>query len=265
MPSRRRLVKLLRLLAVRDYRRGLRHGVAAAIEHDAAFLAHEPRTVLDVGANRGQFALFALRRFPRARLICFEPLSQPAAVLRRVVGARVGVEVHEVALAAESGTASMHQSRDDDSSSLLPVTRQQQHAFPGSVEVARVDVAVRRLDDCVDPSALARPCLLKIDVQGAELEVLRGSREVLDAVDELIVECSFTELYAGQALADDVIGELRAAGFRLQGFASPTAARTGARCRRTWSSAASLSRRCDDLADRVERSWSGLPPSANAS
>jgi FkbM family methyltransferase len=227
MPSRRRLAKLLRLLAVRDYRHGLRYGVAAAIEHDGAFLEHDPRTVLDVGANRGQFALFALRRFPRARLICFEPLAQPAGVLRRVLAPRAGVEVHEVALAATSGTASMHQTRKDDSSSLLAVTAEQQRAFPGSEEVARIDVPVRRLDDCLDPARLARPCLLKIDVQGAELEVLRGSRRVLAAVDELIVECSFTELYAGQALADDVIGELRAAGFRLHGFASPTVAPDG--------------------------------------
>ena len=219
------MVKLLRLLAVPDYRRGLRHGVAAAIEHDAVFLEHEPRTVLDVGANRGQFALFALRRFPRARLICFEPLARPAGVLRRVVNGRA--DVHEVALAAASGTAGMHLTRKDDSSSLLPVTEQQVHAFPGSREVASVEVPVRRLDECVDPARLARPCLMKIDVQGGELDVLRGCGEVLRSVDELIVECSFTELYAGQALADDVIRELRAAGFRLHGVASRTDAADG--------------------------------------
>jgi FkbM family methyltransferase len=222
-----RAAKLARLLPRREYRAGLRHGVAAAIEHDAARLQRPPRTILDVGANRGQFALFALRRFPRARLICFEPLAEPAAVLRRVVADHPGVEVHEVALSAISGVQSMHLTRKDDSSSLLPVTERQEAAFSGSAEVGRVDVSVRRLDDCVDPATVARPCLLKIDVQGTELDVLRGGRGVLTCVDEAIVECSFVELYAGQALADDVIGELRAQGFRLRGFATPTYAPDG--------------------------------------
>ncbi len=225
--TRRRADKLARLLAAREYRSGLRHGVAAAIEHDAARLSHRPQSVLDVGANRGQFALFALRRFPGARLICFEPLPGPAAVLRRVVAGHPGVQVHEAALSAASGTHSMHLTRKDDSSSLLPVTARQEHAFSGSAEVGRVEVQVRRLDDCVDPATLTRPCLLKIDVQGTELDVLRGGRRVLACVDEVIVECSFVELYAGQALADDVIAELRAHGFRLRGFATPTFADDG--------------------------------------
>src|SRR5215213_1180187 len=92
----RRLRKLLRLLLVREYRHGLRLGVAAAIEHTADYIPCEPATILDVGANRGQYALFALHQYPSAELISFEPLPQAAKVLRRVVERRDNTQVYEV-------------------------------------------------------------------------------------------------------------------------------------------------------------------------
>ena len=64
---------------------------------------------------------------------------------------------------------------------------------------------------------LPGPRLLKIDVQGFELEVLRGAGESLVLVDQVFVECSFVELYDGQALADEVVCYLRDAGLRLVG------------------------------------------------
>jgi hypothetical protein len=79
-----------------------------------------------------------------------------------------------------------------------------------------VDVEVRALDDVADP-AWPSPWLLKIDVQGFELEVLRGGVATLPRVAEVYVECSFFELYEGQALADEVIAFLLASGLRLAG------------------------------------------------
>ena len=64
---------------------------------------------------------------------------------------------------------------------------------------------------------VAGACLLKIDVQGLELEVLRGAPRILAQVDEALIEGSFIELYEGQALADDVIALMREAGLRLAG------------------------------------------------
>jgi hypothetical protein len=77
---------------------------------------------------------------------------------------------------------------------------------------------VRRLDDVLTEPGPARPCLLKIDVQGYELEVLRGGEETLRSVDEVFVECSFVELYTGQALAGELIAYLCSKGFRLTGI-----------------------------------------------
>ncbi len=188
----------------------------------------EAATVVDVGANRGQFALVARRRFPRATIHACEPQPAVARTLTALFADDAAVHVYTVALGASTGERELHVTRADDSSSLLPPTEQQTRAFPGTDEVARIRVPVARLDALLPAARITRPCLLKIDVQGSELDVLRGAEGTLQAVDQLYVECSFVEFYAGQALASDVIAYLRERGFRLAGFSHPTYDASGA-------------------------------------
>jgi FkbM family methyltransferase len=211
--------KLGRLLVVPAYWRGLRHGVAAAVEHEGAALDHDYRTVVDVGANRGQFLLVAARRFPRADLLAFEPLPAAGQVVRRALGRRP-VEVFAMALAATAGTAILHVARADDSSSLLPISARQTSTFPGTDEVDRIEVRTARLDEVLVAPDLARPILLKIDAQGGELAVLQGATGLLDAVATVLVECSFEELYEGQPVVDEVVRFLGDAGFGLHSVGS---------------------------------------------
>jgi FkbM family methyltransferase len=211
-----RLRKLWAALTVPAYRRALRHGVAPSLEHDAVAFPATYRTVIDAGANRGQFALWALRRFPQARLLCFEPLPQAAARLRALVGHRAAVEVFEVALGAASAVEDFHVSHADDSSSLLRIGRQAA-VFAGTAERETIRVRIRRLDEALGARDLPGPVLLKIDVQGGELALLQGAGTVLDAVDAVLVEASFVELYEGQPLVDDVWRLLHARGLRCRG------------------------------------------------
>lgn len=205
---------MARIAVEPGYWPALRSGVAASVEHSRIPLRRDFRTVLDVGASRGQFALFAAQRFPDARIVCFEPLPEPAADLRRIMGDRV--EVHETAVGATAGTETINISARDDSSSLLPIGSRQQHEFPGTGTERRIEVPVTTLDLMMD-GELNGPCLLKIDVQGLELEVLKGATSTLGKVDEALIECSFVELYEGQAMADEVVAHLLEKGLRLAG------------------------------------------------
>lgn len=172
------------------------------------------RTVIDVGASRGQFALFASRRFAEARIVSFEPLPGPAAKLEEVLGTRV--DVRRTAVGSRPGRATVHVSRSDDSSSLLPIGSRQVEEFPGTGEAGSHAAETTTLDLAfAEPPE--RPCLLKIDVQGFELEVLRGAERTLGDVDEALVECSFIELYEGQPLADQIIAFMLEQGLRLKG------------------------------------------------
>lgn len=203
------------MLVVPAYRRALRYGVAAAIEHERTPIPHAPRSVVDVGASRGQFAIVAAQRWPESVIVCFEPLPGPRSKLVRVLKHHPHLSVVDAALSDVASRTAMHISRADDSSSLLSITALQVATFPGTEEVATTNVRTSRLDLELEKGALDRPVLLKIDVQGAELLVLRGAGDLLDDVDMVLVECSFKELYAGQALAGEVVAFLHERGFWL--------------------------------------------------
>jgi FkbM family methyltransferase len=214
--SLRKLAKAARLARVQRFRRAARHGVAAAIEHDIVPLPADMRTVIDVGSHRGQFAVLALARFPSARVLCFEPLPEPREVLLTVVEEdRHRVEVFPYAAALQSSSEKMYVSRADDSSSLLPIGQRHVTAFPGTEARTVAPVRTVRIDRVVD--AVEEPCLMKIDVQGYELQVLQGAESLLPSVRHLLVECSFTELYLGQALAGEVVAYLHDQSYRLSG------------------------------------------------
>jgi FkbM family methyltransferase len=207
-------MKLSRLATRPEHWRALREGVVASVEHaDVPFRA-DVRTVLDVGASRGQFALFALSRFPQAAIRSFEPLPGARDKLKVVTAGRV--EIVAAAVGAEPGRAELNVSAQDDSSSLLPIGRRQVAEYPGTEATTTIEVDVVTLASVLS-EALPGPVLLKIDVQGFELDVLRGAGELLSKVDEVFVECSFVELYDGQALADEVVAFLFEHDLRLAG------------------------------------------------
>lgn len=223
----RRAVKLLRLLPDPAFRRGLRLGVGAAIEHRAVLAPLGLRTVVDIGANIGQFSLLARALYPSARIVGFEPLPEAAARYRRVFTGDDCATLIQAAVAPQRGTATLRVSAAADSSSLLPITPRQVARFPGTQEVGLIPVAAGPLGDHLDRAAIAAPALLKIDVQGFELEVLRASLPLLDAFEYVYVEASFEELYAGQALVPEVRAYLEGCGFREMGCFNTVRLRDG--------------------------------------
>lgn len=207
-----RLLKLPRLWAP------LFKGVAAAVEHPhLRSVCGDLRTVIDIGANRGQFALMARLCFPQARIVAFEPLERPAERFQNVFSNDKNVILHQVAIGTHSHQASIHLSARDDSSSLLPILALQETIFPGTQEVGRRKVKVAPLNEFLCAADIQSPALLKLDVQGYELKVLEGCRPLLTSFDHVYLELSFMELYQGQALADQVIAYLREQNFWLCG------------------------------------------------
>lgn len=212
-----RLDKLLQaLVSWRLLSALLRHRVLAGAEHRRV-LAREIDTVVDIGANRGQFALAARRWAPNARVIAFEPLAGPAAVFRRVFAGDAKVILHQAAIGPSPARQAMHVSAKEDSSSLLPISDAQVAMFPGTQEAGTVEVRVARLDEFLSPDDLPALALLKLDVQGFELDALMGCESLLDRFDWVYCECSYVELYTGQKLVDEVSVWLAERGFVAAG------------------------------------------------
>ncbi|MBL8812337.1 MAG: FkbM family methyltransferase [Planctomycetaceae bacterium] len=193
--------------------RPLRLGVAPAIEHHQVLKQISVDGIIDVGANRGQFSLECRVLKPGIPIVAFEPIPAMAQIYRQVHEGCRHVELIESALGESPGTAVLHVSREADSSSILPIGQQQSQLFPNTHEVGTLSVSVNRLDDYADRWRDKAKLMLKIDVQGFELSVLRGAVETLQKCRFVYVECSEVELYEGQALRREVNQFLEENGF----------------------------------------------------
>jgi FkbM family methyltransferase len=214
----RKLQKAFRLSLVPLYRHGLRQGVGAAIEHEAILASlsrDDVSAVVDIGANCGQFSLLCRRWLPNASIYAFEPLRRPGETFRRIFEKDPDTRLIQAAIGAASAEREMHVSKSVDSSSLLPIGPTQSAIFPGTEESHRETVRVAPLDAFLGREDLSANSLLKIDVQGYELEVLKGCESLLEWFYAVYVECSFVELYEGQSLAQQVIDWLHGRGLYL--------------------------------------------------
>ncbi|MFP6736142.1 MAG: FkbM family methyltransferase [Rhodospirillales bacterium] len=123
----------------------------------------------------------------------------------------------EQAVGPEEIETQIHMSKRDDSSSLLPISRFQSSLFPGTEFLETATIRAAPLGTSIEAAAIAQPALLKIDVQGFELEALEGCKDLLPQFRWAYVECSYLELYEGQSLAPAVIAFLESHGFRQIG------------------------------------------------
>lgn len=213
---RLRVRKLWGALLQPIYRRGIRYGVAATIEHKEALAQLSFDCILDVGANKGQFALFSRCTFGDCRIISFEPLERPAEIFESLFRSDPHVRLVRAAIAARHGTITMHITEEDDSSSPLEVNELQNRIF-GSRVIERREVPCGPLKEFLTADDLGARTLLKIDAQGYELEVLRGVESLFDDIEAIYCEVSFMRLYKGQALASDIISYLKEKQFNLCG------------------------------------------------
>ncbi len=216
----RQLQKALRLVVHPEYRRGLFQGIGATIEHRHQLKDLGLRTVVDIGANVGQFSLLIRGMYPEAQVFAFEPLSRAAAKFIRLHGQDGHVRFFQKAIAPFVAKQAMHVSRRDDSSSLLAIGTGQTEYAPGTDEVSTEEVSLATLDECVKPEGVKGPALLKLDVQGYELEVLKGASQCLKMCEMLLLEVSFQRLYTHCPLAHEVIGFLGAKGFHVYDICS---------------------------------------------
>ena len=187
--------------------------VAPSLEHSAV-LSKNYDYVYDVGANRGQFA-WAARFFTKAQIVAFEPLSSAFSSLQFVAQELGGIEVINAAVGQEEGTATINISAADDSSSIREILPLQEQLYPGTERIAEESINVITLKSVLEGRQMTGKSLLKIDVQGYELEVLKGAGSHLERFSAIYLEASFVRLYEGQALFWEVSDYLRSCGFTL--------------------------------------------------
>ena len=174
-------------------------------------------TVLDIGANVGQFALAAREAFPQATVYSFEPLPDCFEDLQRNLGGTGRCKAFNVGLGRRSGIVALERNAFTASSSFLPMNTTHKTEFPFTRDTTRVDVRIEKLDDFAHHLSIVDPMLVKIDVQGYEEEVLVGGETTIRGAVAVITETSFEPLYATQPLFDQIYRLLVSWGFAYMG------------------------------------------------
>lgn len=181
-----------------------------------------PKVIYDIGANVGTWTLLAKAIFPDAQVHAFEPLAKHVIELKNKLGSVAGVHLHPVALGSTKATQVMQVASFSDASSLLEIGPRMDEHFKVNKAGEEI-VAIERLDDYAVVQEMPPPDLLKLDVQGYELEALRGAERCLQQARGVITEVSFVEFYPGQCRFEDVVRFLAEHGFRVHAFAVSTA------------------------------------------
>jgi FkbM family methyltransferase len=192
---------------------------APAARRARLMAARDVDLVIDVGANRGQYAAALRAAGYRGRIASFEPLAEPYGALAGAAAGDARWDTWGLALGARRAVAGLHVTEDSRNSSLLAVGPRHLRAVPDSRAVARETTEMERLDD-VWPRVVgdARRPYLKVDTQGYELEVLRGATATLDAIAFVEAELSLVSTYDGGPLFAEVVGFLAGHGFEPIAF-----------------------------------------------
>ena len=177
--------------------------------------------VVDVGANCGQYGMTLRSLGYSGPIISFEPVKATFDTLRTTAKRHEPWEVFPYALGATAGTAEINVTESSLFSSLLLPDDKSRICFPGN-KVSRTEtVQLHRLDE------VASTCLrnldtpriyLKLDTQGYDLEVLKGTEAILPSVVALQTEVSFRHIYNAMHDFTDSISEFRARGFEVVDF-----------------------------------------------
>jgi FkbM family methyltransferase len=205
----RRAVKRLLARSGVEVRRtrspGPRRTLAEVLAHAVA-RGFAPATVIDVGVAHGTPDLYAA--FPDARLLLVEPLAEYRAVLDDL-RARRGAEVALAAAGPAAGTATLTVHRALACSSLVG------ERAGDDAATAQREVPVVRLDALCRERALPGPYAIKVDVEGAELDVLGGATGILDEAELVLLETSLFRFNGANPQLADVACAMRDLGFAV--------------------------------------------------
>lgn len=175
-------------------------------------------SIIDIGANEGQFLESALEAFPGKPVCCFEPLEEAANKLQEKTRSISGVRIKRLALGNHNGKITINHCGFSPSSSILEMKKLHKEAFPFTASMkSKEEIRIARLDDImVDMPEFKRP-FIKIDTQGYEMEIMNGGIQTLARSPVIMLEVSYAILYEKQPLFREIYDRLTSLGFGYGG------------------------------------------------
>ena len=171
--------------------------------------------ILDAGANEGVYATACARMLPFAKIICFEPV--PATHKRLVENTKRYPQIKSVNLALGSARATlpMNVGAFHAANSLLKMNSAHLENWPDSAPSDVVMVPIMSLDEFMEKEGITGNYFIKADVQGYEIELLKGANQSLKQCKLLQLEVSLIPLYEGAPTLADIWNHVTSIGFSL--------------------------------------------------
>ena len=213
----KKILKLFKCSSHQIFIKGMFYGVFAAIEHEKMLRSIDVEIIIDVGANKGQFSLVSRKFFPNAQIIAFEPLPCASSIYNELFRKDENIKLFVQVVSCVSGVQKLNVTAKNDSSSLLSISNLQTEFFPGTKKVNSITVLSTPLSDVISLKDINAEALLKIDVQGTEMEVLKSTKKLLKSIKYVYIEVSFKKFYINQPLAHDLIDYMTKQGFHIKG------------------------------------------------
>lgn len=182
------------------------------------------KLVIDVGSNEGQFIRTSLALMPATKILAFEPNPVSVQNLQESNWDAMQVQIFTLALGSRQDYVTLNVSEFSPASSLLKNSQQLNQEFPNLLTEKVIKVEIDRLDSIIHKLDIAlcdRSLLLKIDVQGFELEVLKGATELFEKIAVIVCEVNLAYLYEQQCNLNEIISFLYQNNFRLNDVGQP--------------------------------------------
>lgn len=181
-------------------------------------------TVLDLGANIGQYANRLRSAGYKGEIISFEPIAAPYEKLKKEAADDVNWRIApRMAIGNDDGEIEINKYSSDDMSSILQLKddlpENIRKATPNLAHTAVEKVPVKKLDSIFDEYVSnGEKTLLKIDVQGFEKQVLEGAAKSLEKIEGIQIELSLIPIYEGETHYLDMLTYLKNLGFSVYFF-----------------------------------------------
>jgi len=173
--------------------------------------------ILDIGGGIGATAKIFRSAFPSCQIVIFEPIEENFNTITSVFSADSRTRVLKKAAGNENSSRQINVANRITSSSILPLSADSGSEVFNEDNLGRSrleNIEIVRLDD-VPLTATGEIGIMKIDVQGFELDVLKGAERTLERTDIIVLEVNNHEGYAGSAKYFEIDGFLREHDFTL--------------------------------------------------
>jgi FkbM family methyltransferase len=177
---------------------------------DVSARGFHPRGIIDVGANRGNWTIMAKEIFPDANVIMIEPLDEMKEILENLCRTHEDLEYIKAGAGKESGELVQTIWEDLVGSSFLPIVDDEK-IKRGKQRKTRI-VAI---DDILKDKSSFFPDLVKLDVQGFELEAIKGGQSLFGKTELFIMETSLYCFMEGTPTTADCIAFMNERGYDL--------------------------------------------------